>query len=199
MTGNCTFTFTAPSQQRHIQLRMLEGTGGFTRTWLEHMLDIERRRLVFSGKPPAEVNAAMRAFSGFYDETLNQGKTPAQAIAAHPQWKSFWYDEPTRQYGRLMRYYQQLQALDVEGAWAEVSVPTLIIWGQYDWIMGRDEAERAAQIVAARDPGLVTLVVRPGMNHHFMVYPDAKRAFDERGGTFDEGAARTLVEWLRGH
>jgi hypothetical protein len=33
MTGNCTFTFTAPSQQRHIQLRMLEGTGGFTRTW----------------------------------------------------------------------------------------------------------------------------------------------------------------------
>jgi pimeloyl-ACP methyl ester carboxylesterase len=189
----------APVLAREVKPRAIAVSGGFTRTWLEHMLDIERRRLVFSGKPPAEVNAAMRAFSGFYDETLNQGKTPAQAIAAHPQWKSFWYDEPTRQYGRLMRYYQQLQALDVEGAWAEVSVPTLIIWGQYDWIMGRDEAERAAQIVAARDPGLVTLVVRPGMNHHFMVYPDAKRAFDERGGTFDEGAARTLVEWLRGH
>ena len=43
-----------------------------------------------------------------------------------------------------MRYYQQVQALDVEGAWERVAVPTLIVWGEYDWIMGRDEAERAA-------------------------------------------------------
>lgn len=189
----------APVLAREMKVKGIAVSGGFTRTWLEHMLDIERRRLVLSGRPPSEVNAAARAFSGFYDETLNRGKTPGEAIAAHPQWKPFWYDEATRQYGRAMRYYQQLQALDVEGAWAEVSVPTLILWGQFDWIMGREEAERAAQVVASRDPGLVTFVVRPGMNHHFMVYPDAKRAFDERGGTFDEGAARVLVEWLRAH
>ena len=27
------------------------------------------------------------------------------------------------------------------------------------------------------------------MNHHFFVYGDAKQAFDEKGGRFDEGAA----------
>jgi pimeloyl-ACP methyl ester carboxylesterase len=187
----------APVLAREFHPRAIAVSGGFTRTWLEHMLDIERRRLAFSGSTPHEVNAAMRAFSGFYDETLNQAKTPAQAISAHPGWKPYWYDEPTRQYGRAMRYYQQLQALDVEGAWAEVKVPTLIVWGEYDWIMGRDEAERAAQVVRNRDPSLVTYLVRPGMNHHFMVYPDAKAAFDEKGGRFDEGAARALAEWLR--
>ena len=188
----------APVLAREFHPRAIAVSGGFTRTWLEHMLDIERRRLAFSGSTPHEVNAAMRAFSGFYDETLNQAKTPAQAISAHPEWKPYWHDEPTRQYGRAMRYYQQLQALDVEGAWAEVKVPTLIIWGEYDWIMGRDEAERAAQVVRQRDASLVTYLVRPGMNHHFMVYPDAKAAFDEKGGRFDEGAARALAEWLRG-
>jgi hypothetical protein len=33
MTGNCTFTFTPPTNNRHVQVRMLEGAGGFTRTW----------------------------------------------------------------------------------------------------------------------------------------------------------------------
>lgn len=189
----------APVLAREFHPRAIAVSGGFTRTWLEHMLDIERRRLVLSGAAPRDVNAAMRAFSGFYDETLNRGRTPAQAIAAHPEWKPFWYDEPARQYGRAMRYYQQLQALDVEGAWSEVAVPTLVIWGEFDWIMGREEAERAAQVVRARDPSLVTYLARPGMNHHFMVYPDAKAAFDEKGGRFDEGAARALAQWLRSH
>ena len=58
---------------------------------------------------------------------VNRGQTPVMAIKAHPEWKDLWYDEPTRQYGRAMRYYQQLQALDVEGAWREVAVPTLVI------------------------------------------------------------------------
>ena len=189
----------APVLAREFKPRAIAVSGGFTRTWLEHMLDIERRRLVLSGKEPSEVNAALRAFAGFYEQTLNRGETPGQAIAAHPAWKGFWYDEATRQYGRQMRYYQQLQALDVEGAWREVSVPTLVIWGEYDWIMGRDEPERAVAILRARDPSKVTYVSRPGMNHHFFVYGDAKQAFDEKGGRFDEGAARILSDWLRAH
>ena len=189
----------APVLAREFKPRAIAVSGGFTRTWLEHMLDIERRRLVFSGSTPSQVNAAMRAFASLYDETLNRGQTPAMAIKAHPEWKDLWYDEPTRQYGRAMRYYQQLQALDVEGAWHEVAVPTLVIWGEYDWIMGRDEPERAVAILRARDPSLVTYVVRPGMNHHFFVYGDAKQAFDEKGGRFDDAAAKLLADWLRAH
>ena len=172
-------------------------TGGFTQTWHEHMLDLERRRLTLSGKAPAEVNAAMRAFGGFYDRVLNRGETPAQALAAHPQWKAFWYDAPAHQYGRPMRYYQQLQALDVEDAWARAAVPTLIVWGEYDWIMGRAESDRAAAIVRARDPRLLTYEVRPGMNHHFDRFADAAAAFREEGGTYDAGAARVISDWLK--
>jgi pimeloyl-ACP methyl ester carboxylesterase len=188
-----------PVLASEFEVRGIVATGGFTRTWLEHMLSIERRRLALSGDAPAEVNAAMRAYGGLYDRLLNEGRTPAQALAEHPEWKRFWSDAPDGQYGRRMRYYRQLQALDVEGAWQRVKVPTLIVQGELDWIMGLEESDRAAAIVAARDPSLVTYVVRRGMNHHFEVFPDATAAFREKGGVPDEGAAEAIVAWLRSH
>ena len=178
-------------------VRGIIATGGFARTWYEHMLDIERRRLTLSGAKASDVNAAMKGFAEFYDLTLRNGLMPAQAIAQNPELGKFWYDAPEHQYGRPMRYYQQLQALDVEGAWERVAVPTLIVWGEYDWIMGRDESERAAALLKARDSALVTYVIRPRMDHHFDTYPDPRQAFAEEGGTYDAGAATVIVEWLR--
>lgn len=182
-----------------LALRGIVATGGFTRTWLEHMLAIERRRLELSGEPPAAVNAAMRAYGPLCDRLLNGGITPAQALAERPDWKRYWTDGPDGQYGRPMRYYQQLQALDIEGAWQRVDVPVLIVQGELDWITGTEESDRAAAIVARRDKRLVTYVVRPGMNHHFETFPDARAAFQEKGGRFDETAARTISDWLRAH
>lgn len=68
----------APILAREFKPRAIAVSGGFTRTWLEHMLDIERRRLVFSGSTPSQVNAALRAFASFYDETLNRGRPRAR-------------------------------------------------------------------------------------------------------------------------
>jgi pimeloyl-ACP methyl ester carboxylesterase len=176
--------------------RGLIATGGFTRTWYEHMLGIERARLTLSGRPPAEVNAAMKAFAKLYDLVLLQGLTPAAAIARKPELAHVWNDAPAHQYGRPIRYYRQLQSLDVEAAWDRVRVPTLVLWGDYDWIMSREESERSVALLRARDPALVTYVVRHGMNHHFDVFPDPVAAFNEEHGTFDEGAAQAIIDWI---
>jgi pimeloyl-ACP methyl ester carboxylesterase len=176
--------------------RGLIATGGFTRTWYEHMLAIERERLTLSGRAPAEVNAAMRLLVELYDLVLLQGLTPAAAIARMPDLARVWYDAPAHQYGRPIRYYQQLQALDVEAAWDRVRVPTLVLSGEYDWIMGRDESERCVALLRAHDPSLVTYVVRRGMNHHFDVFPDRVAAFNEENGRYDEGAAQAIIDWI---
>jgi hypothetical protein len=63
--------------------------------------------------------------------------------------------------------------------------------------MGREESDRAAAIVKARDPTLFTYEIRCGMDHHFKTYPTAKAAFEEEGGTYDAGAARVIVDWLQ--
>ena len=186
-----------PILAQEFAARGVIATGGFSRTWYEHMLDIERRRLTLSGAKASEVNAAMKGFAELYDLTLRKGLTPAQAIEQHPALGEIWYDGPAHQYGRRIRYYRQVQALDVEGAWERVAVPTLIVWGEYDWIMGRDEADRAAAVLKARDPALVTYVVRSGMDHHFAIYADPRKAFAEEGGTYDADAASVIVDWLR--
>lgn len=77
-----------------------------------------------------------------------------------------------------------------------VRVPTLVLRGDYDWIMSRDESERSVALLRARDPTLVTYVVRHGMNHHFDVFADPVAAFNEENGTFDEGAAQAIVDWI---
>ena len=56
--------------------------GGWVKTWLEHMLEIERNRLTLDGKSPAEVNTAMKELAGFYDDLLIRGEKPAQLIRA---------------------------------------------------------------------------------------------------------------------
>ena len=187
----------APILAREFVVHGVIATGGFSRTWYEHMLDIERRRLTLSGMKASDVNTAMKGFAEFYDQTLRAGLTPAQAIARNPSLEKIWYDGPEHQYGRPIRYYRQVQALDVEGAFEDLAVPTLILWGEYDWIMGRDESDRAAAIVTARDPSLLTYVVRSRMDHHFRTYADRRQAFAEENGTYDAGAAAAIVEWLR--
>lgn len=174
--------------------------GGFTRTWYEHMLDIERRRLTLSGQPPAAVNAAMAGFARFYTEYLLARRTPADVLAAHPELRSLWYDEPRHQYDRPAAYYHAVQQLDVEAAWAKVAargIPALVVWGEYDWIMGRPEAERAVEIVNALHPGSATLAELPKTGHGLTTFPSLKAAFDFQSPRYDGLPGRVINEWLR--
>ncbi|HZZ95088.1 MAG TPA: alpha/beta fold hydrolase [Usitatibacter sp.] len=184
----------APVLARDFKPSAVVALGGFARTWYEHMLRIERQRLTLSGSAPGEVNGAMKVFTGFYGAVLLKGLTPAQAIETRPEWKAYWYDEPARQYGRPIRYYQQLQALDVESAWDAVHVPVLVMQGTFDWIMGPPEARRVGGILAGRPD--VTVVLRERMNHHFERFADREHAFREEGGEYDDEAARLIARWI---
>ena len=187
----------APVLARGFDVHAIAVSGGFSRTWSEHILAHERRRLTLSGTSPADVNAAMRGFVDFYSLYLDARLTPGQVLAQRPDLKPLWYDAPEHQYGRHARYFQEVQALNVEAAWDAVRVPTLVVWGEYDWIMGRVDQERIVEIVNAHQPGLARLVVVAGMNHHFDRYPDPVAAFREKGGVYAADATTVIVEWLR--
>jgi len=174
--------------------------GGFTKTWFEHMMEIERRRLVLSGQPPVAVNEAMRGFARFYAEYLLGRQTPTQVLTAHPELRQLWYDEPEHQYGRHARYFHELQQLNPEGAWATVAergIPGLIVWGEFDWIMSRDDQDRAVAILNRRRAGAGTLAVIPRTDHGLMTYPDEASAFADKGAQYDGRAAQAVIAWLR--
>jgi pimeloyl-ACP methyl ester carboxylesterase len=171
--------------------------GGFSRTWHEHMLEIERERLTLQGLPPSEVNRSMHGFADFYSLYLGAQLTPAEVIARRPDLASLWYDAPGGQYGRPASYFHQVARLNVEEAWSRIDVPVLILHGEYDWIMSRDEAERIAQIVGARDSGLPELAILPQTDHNFLRFASRADAFHDRGGRWDDAVVTRVVEWLR--
>jgi hypothetical protein len=186
-----------PILAAEIPLRGIVATGGTYKTWLEHMLELERRRLVLSGRAPGEVNDALRAYADFHSMYLNGGATPGEVIAKRPDLAALWEDGPMHQYGRPARYFHQLQALNVARAWEAVDVSVLVVYGEFDWIMSREDQELIVATVNRKRPGRARLVVVPQMGHNIEAFPSMATAFEERGGEYTRAVVEEVLQWLR--
>jgi pimeloyl-ACP methyl ester carboxylesterase len=187
----------APLIAQDEKVRGIVSIAGVVKTWFEHMMEIERRRLVLSGRPAAEVNDAMSGYAELYTEYLIRGKTPGQVVTERPELKALWLDEPEVQYGRPAAFYSQLQTLNLEAAWQKVAVPTLIVAGEYDWIMSQDDYDIMASLVNRNAEGAATLVRWPRASHELIQYPSRQAAFNEEGGSFDDALIGVVVKWLQ--
>jgi pimeloyl-ACP methyl ester carboxylesterase len=159
---------------------------GWGRSWYEHMIDHERRRLTAAGKSAADIDDGVKAFIQFYDLYLNQGLTPGQVIARHPEWKDLWYDAPDGQYERPAAFYQQLQALNLGRLWQAVTVPVLVIHGGDDMVMSQADSDAIGQIVNRLHPGAARDVTVEGMDHLF-----------EREGKFHAPLVPEILDWMK--
>jgi pimeloyl-ACP methyl ester carboxylesterase len=176
----------SPLAARRLLVRGFISCGSWGRTWYEHMLELERRRLTGAGKEPAEVNTQVQAFTQFYDLYLVQGMTPGEVIARHPEWKTYWYDSLEGQYGRPAAFYQQLQALNLGDVWQNVSAPVLVIRGSKDTIMSRADGEAIAQIVNRAHPGHARYLEIDDMTHGLTI-----------NGKFYDELVPTVLNWLK--
>lgn len=172
--------------------------GGWSKTWFEHMLELERRRLVLDGQPRATIGAHMKQLAAFHAAYLFGRLTPEEVVRRNPALKGVWYDEPGHQYGRPAAYYHQLQALDLGATWTRVSVPALIVWGEYDWIMSREDQELMVEAVNANAPAKARLLTVPRMDHSFSTHSTAKAAFERMGaGDYPMAAAEEILRFIR--
>ncbi|MGA8308843.1 MAG: alpha/beta hydrolase [Terriglobales bacterium] len=167
-------------------VRGFVSAGSWGRTWYEHMLELERRRLTAASKSPAEVNSSVKVFADFYNLYLIKSMTPGQVLTQHPEWKDLWYDTPDGQYGRPAAFYQQLQGLNLGETWQKVKAPVLVIRGAADDIMSRADSEAIANIVNQEHPGQARYMEIEGMGHGFTV-----------GGTFYDPLVPTVLEWMK--
>jgi pimeloyl-ACP methyl ester carboxylesterase len=175
-------------------------SGAWVKTWYEHMIENERRRLTLMGERPGQVNEHMRGFESFYDLYLNRKMTPAEVLKQRPELTSLWYDQPEQQYGRPAAFYHQLQGLNLAAAWDKVDVPVLVVYGENDWIMSRQDHEMIAEIVNHNHPGTARFVAIPKMDHLFYLQGSMKSGFDNYdAGTFDPAVLKLMVDWLKSH
>jgi pimeloyl-ACP methyl ester carboxylesterase len=176
----------SPLAARGHSVRGFVSCSSWGRTWYEHMLELERRRLTEAKKSPAEVNSLVKAFAEFYELYLVKGMTPGQVIAQHPEWKSLWYDSTDGQYGRPAAFYQQLQALNLGEVWQNVNAPVLVIRGTNDTIMSRADSEAIVQIVNQIHPGHARYLQIDEMAHDFTVHDK-----------FYDQLIPTILNWIK--
>ena len=173
---------------------------GWYKTWLEHMLEHERRRMRLSGLPEPEISRRMRQYVTFYDLYLNQKMTPAQIIAQHPDFKAIWYDAPEHQYGRPAAFYHQLQELNLAESWDRVTAPVLAVHGEYDWVMSSDDAKLMVNALNAKRPSSAELMEWPHADHLLYTHASEQKAFhrdpDQR---YDPKLTENVLEWLKKH
>ncbi|MCA1827663.1 MAG: hypothetical protein ABR567_10095 [Myxococcales bacterium] len=162
---------------------------GWYKTWLEHMLEHERRRMHITGVSEAELNDKMKQYATFYDLYLNGRQTPGAVLKNHPQFKPLWSDEPARQYGRPAAFYWQLQSLNLGRAWSAVDAPALLVHGSDDWIMSADDFALLAAALNARNPGSAEFIEWRGLDHG--LYTRGKKA--------DPALTEKVVTWVRAH
>src|SRR6184192_764716 len=129
--------------------------GGWVKTWFEHMLEIERRRFALMGKSPGEVHDRMKLAATHYHDWLIKNKAIDVILRDKAELAELWPEgkDHAHLYGRPLAFYLQLQKLNLAAAWARVKVPALILHGQFDWIMTREDHELIAQYVNANRPG----------------------------------------------
>ena len=172
--------------------------GGWVKTWFEHMLEIERRRLALAGKSPGEVNDRMKGAAALYSEWLIKGRNVEAIVKEKPELAELWPEgkDVAHLYGRPLAFYEQLQKLNLAAAWSRVKVPALVIHGQYDWIMSREDPELIAQYVNANRSTTARFMEVPAMGHTFQHYLSMADAFRGKEAPFDPKFLRLLTDWF---
>jgi pimeloyl-ACP methyl ester carboxylesterase len=187
------------SEREQAQVRGYVAVGGWMKTWFEHMLEIERRRFALMGKSPAEVNARMKDAATLYHQWLIKGKAVDEILKDQPSLAALWPEgaDHNHLYGRPLAFYQQLQNLNLAAGWSRVKVPTLVLHGQYDWIMSREDPELIAQYVNTNRSGTARFIEVSDMGHTFQHYLSFADAFQGKSAPFDPKVLRLLTDWFR--
>lgn len=187
------------SLEQQAKVRGYAVVGGWVKTWFEHMLEIERRRFALSGKSPGEVNDRMKNAATLYHDWLIKGRTVGEIVREKSKLAELWPEgtDYNHLYGRPLAFYQQLQKLNLAAAWSQVKVPTLVMFGQYDWIMSRDDHEAIVKLVNANRPGAARFAELPATGHTFQHYLTQADAYEGKEAPFDAQVARVLTDWFK--
>jgi len=187
------------SDVEQAQVRGYISVGGWVKTWFEHMLEIERRRFALMKKSPGEVTERMKRVSTLYYDWLIKGRSVPDILKERPELAELWPEgkDHMHLYGRPLKFYEQLQDLNLAAAWSRVKVPSLILHGQYDWIMNQEDPELIAQYVNANKTDVARFIEVTEMGHTFQHYLSWADAFGGKEVPFDRKVLQLVIFWLQ--
>jgi pimeloyl-ACP methyl ester carboxylesterase len=172
-------------------------SGGWIKTWYEHMLEYSRRDLQLNGVAPEEITRRMKLISEFYTDYLIHKKLPGDILLQKSHLREAWSDEPDHQWDLPASYVQQLQDVNIYAAWSKVKSPTYVFYGEYDAAMVEDDHKSIAALVT-KNGVQATYEFVPKMDHSLFWFENQHDALTDfyGKGIYKEELALKLINWM---
>lgn len=192
----------APYLSAAVPVRGTVVYGTLARTWFEYQLENVRRQGELMAIPDAELTAMLQAEAKTSSLVLVEKKTLGDVWDRWPELRrptqGLMLDE-THQSTRHMRFFHELQDLNLAEAWSRSTGAVLALWGEYDWVSSREDHERIERFVNARTPGAGSMQVIPRADHAFTVHPDRIFSLTRLGqGDWDGSVPEAVLAWIDG-
>ena len=174
--------------------------GTLGKTWFEYTLENVRRQSELFGISPADVADAIQRESFIGSVVYIQKKTVGDAWALKPEWKE---PNPMLEAERIatrhVRFFHQLQDINIARAWQDSPSPMLAIHGEYDWVAGREDHEIIVGVANQAREGSATLVDLPGLDHGLTKHQSLQSSLAGMGrGAWDSALPEAILSWIRG-
>lgn len=174
--------------------------GTLVRTWFEYQLENTRRQSELAGRSPAEVSEAVRRQAQESAMILIDKKTLGDVWRRWPDLRQ----EPqgltvseSHLATRSMRFFHELQELNLARAWQESSGAVLAIHGEYDWVSALQDHQKIAEIVNTRTPGAGSVITLPKVDHGFTRHASLQESLRAMGqGQWEAALPNEILNWI---
>ncbi len=169
--------------------------GTSARRWHDCTIESARRQRILSGLRGGALDEEMARRTELGVKIYREGATPADVFARCPDLSSLQsHDcEGDTLYGRHVRFFQQLEAVDLAAAWRTVGAKVQIAHGAYDWICSEEEAREIASAVGS-EAGLDVL---HRIGHDMLAHDSLEASFrSAERGQWDGQVADATRAWL---
>lgn len=185
----------------------LAAYGTCLKTWIEYLAENHRRQALLAGANLADYDRLARGLEKFNHELLVDKKSPRQILEDDSKLTEIPAEmgmQGDLLFGRHYQFFQQLNDVNLPEAWSKHKGHALALWGEAEFVTGRDDHEQIAAIINELRPGQGEFQVVKASDHGFgqAATPlEALQAMQQAGpgapSRFNPEIVRVLRNWMQ--
>jgi uncharacterized protein len=187
--------------QETVKALIVNGT--VIKSWNEYMFENTRRQSELKGMSLEQIDAGQKQLGTMVHLVFDEGLSPQEAATKRPDLadylKSNFANMDTYS-GVGVPFWQELSKINLPRAWSGVKSNVLVLYGENDFLSGRDDHERIAAYVNSLRPGTAEFKLLEGSDHGFKKTTSQKDSLDrwgQPGGEFNPSIVETLLAYLK--
>jgi uncharacterized protein len=176
--------------------------GTLFKSFTEYMLENTRRQSEL-GSPGAEsLDQELKQLSSLMYWVFAAGQEPAAIAKDHPELagavRQTFPDGETYS-GVGIGFFRELSHINLPAAWKGTKANVLSLYGENDFLSGRDDHERIAAYVNSLRPGTAEFKLLTNTDHGFTKTTSLRDSMDKwgKGGEFNPLIIETLLAYLK--